>query len=68
MLVLSRKPGERIVLPGCDVTITVMAITNNRVRIGLSAPAQVQIHREEVWKRACAACEREERREGPSTM
>ena len=54
MLVLSRKIGERIVLPDFDVTITVTAISQNRVSLGISAPADVGIHREEVWKKLCA--------------
>ena len=53
MLVLSRKPGERIVLPACEVVITITAINNNRVCVGISAPDHVEIHREEVWKRVC---------------
>jgi carbon storage regulator len=51
MLVLTRKLGERIVLPSCEVTITVTAIAGNRVHMGISAPLHVKIHREEVWKR-----------------
>jgi len=60
MLVLSRKPGERIVLPGCEVTITVTAISNNRVCIGISAPPHVEVHRAEVWKRVCQEKENEQ--------
>jgi len=63
MLVLSRKPGERIVLPGCDVTITVTAISANRVCIGISAPPHVEIHRDEVWKRVCEEKREEKRKE-----
>jgi carbon storage regulator len=50
MLVLSRKKGERIVLPDCGVTLTVLAIAGNQVRLGVSAPPEVAIHREEVWQ------------------
>jgi carbon storage regulator len=50
MLVLSRKEGERIVLPGCDVTVTVVAVVGNKVRLGITAPPNVAVHREEVWK------------------
>jgi carbon storage regulator len=50
MLVLGRKVGERIVLPGCGVTVTVVAVRGNQVRLGVSAPAQVEVHREEVWR------------------
>ena len=49
MLVLSRKVGERIVIPECNLGITVVAIEGNRVRLGLSAPPDVAVYREEVW-------------------
>jgi carbon storage regulator len=51
MLVLSRKRGERIVVPGCSVTITVLAVEGNRVRLGIAAPAEVVVLREELWRR-----------------
>jgi carbon storage regulator len=52
MLVLSRKPGERIVIPQCDLTITVVAVEGNRVRLGITAPADVAVYREEL-RRSC---------------
>jgi carbon storage regulator len=54
MLVLGRKLGERIVVPNCELTITVVAIEGNIVRLGVEAPATTAIHREEVWRRICA--------------
>jgi carbon storage regulator len=51
MLVLSRKRGERIVIPGCAVTITIAAIKGNQVRLGIAAPAEVAILREELARR-----------------
>ena len=51
MLVLSRKPGERIVVPQCEVTITVLAVEGNTVRLGVSAPDEVAVYRDEVWRR-----------------
>ena len=48
MLVLSRKRGERIVIPGCSITITVAAVKGDRVRLGIAAPAEVAILRGEV--------------------
>jgi carbon storage regulator len=50
MLVLSRKPGERIVI-GDGVSVTVVAVGGDRVRLGICAPPATSIHREEVWKR-----------------
>jgi carbon storage regulator len=51
MLVLSRKVGETIVVPDCDLTITVVQVRGNRVRLGLCAPEDVTIDREEISKR-----------------
>jgi carbon storage regulator len=51
MLVLSRKPGERIVVPDCELVVTVLAIDGKTVRLGISAPAELAVHREEVWQR-----------------
>ena len=51
MLVLSRKRGERIVLPGCSVTITVVAVQGNTVRLGIAAPAEVAVLRQELVRR-----------------
>jgi carbon storage regulator len=47
MLVLSRKPGEKIVI-GNDITVTVVAVINNRVKLALDAPKQVPILRGEL--------------------
>ena len=62
MLVLSRKLGESIVLPDCQVTITVLAIHGNRIRLGVTAPPDIPVHRTEVWTRA-----REEDPQGNTT-
>jgi carbon storage regulator len=51
MLVLSRKLGERIVVPQCGLTITLTAIGGNTVRLGISAPDEIEVYREEVWRR-----------------
>jgi carbon storage regulator len=50
MLVLSRKVGERIVVPHIDLAITLVAIKGNVVRLGISAPEHVAVFREEVWQ------------------
>jgi carbon storage regulator len=47
MLVLSRKPGERIMI-GNDITVTVVRISPNTVRIGIEAPPHLNIVREEL--------------------
>ena len=51
MLVLSRRPGESIVLPDCRATVTVLGVDGNRVRLGITAPHDVCVHRSEVWAR-----------------
>ena len=49
MLVLSRKIGERILVPHCELAVTVLAVEGKTVRLGISAPAEVDVYREEVW-------------------
>jgi carbon storage regulator len=51
MLVLNRKRGQRIVIPSCSVTITVVEVEAGRVRIGIEAPAEVAVLREELAQR-----------------
>jgi carbon storage regulator len=48
MLVIARKPGERICL-GDDITITVLEVSGSSVRLGIDAPAEVPIFRHEIW-------------------
>jgi carbon storage regulator len=55
MLVLSRKLGERIVVPEIDLTLTVVAIEGNTVRLGITAPSEIGVYREELWQRVCAS-------------
>lgn len=53
MLVLTRKEGEEIVVPDCEITLTVLEISRSKVRVGVSAPSGVVVHRAEVWRRIC---------------
>jgi carbon storage regulator len=48
MLVLTRRPGQKIVLPGLDITIHVAAIKSGSVRIGIEAPPAVAVLRGEL--------------------
>lgn len=57
MLVLSRKVGERILLPQSDVSVSILRIRGNRVRVGICAPADVDVFRSEVWDRSKRAGE-----------
>jgi carbon storage regulator len=49
MLVLSRRVGESIVI-GDDVTVTVLEVRGDVVRVGVGAPRHVAVHREELWR------------------
>lgn len=51
MLVFTRKTGERIMVPRCDVTIEVLRIAGSRVRLGVSAPRNTAVHRAEILER-----------------
>lgn len=48
MLVLTRKRDERIVIGNGMITITVVEIVGNKVRIGIEAPKELSVHREEI--------------------
>jgi carbon storage regulator len=48
VLVLTRRANQSIVI-GRDVTVTVLEIRGDQVRLGISAPRSVSVHREEVW-------------------
>lgn len=51
MLVLSRKVGEQIVLSEGGITVVVLAVAGRRVKLGVEAPHDVSVHREETWAR-----------------
>ena len=50
MLILTRRVGETLVV-GDDVTVTVLGVKGNQVRIGVKAPRDVSVHREEIYER-----------------
>ncbi|MFL2482375.1 MAG: carbon storage regulator [Gammaproteobacteria bacterium] len=50
MLILTRRAGESLMI-GEDVSITVLGVKGNQVRIGIDAPKEVAVHREEIYDR-----------------
>jgi carbon storage regulator len=62
MLILTRRVGETVMI-GNDVTVTVLGVKGNQVRIGVNAPKDVAVHREEIYERI----KREEDPEGRSS-
>ena len=50
MLILTRRVGETVMI-GDDVTITVLGVKGNQVRVGINAPKKVAVHREEIFNR-----------------
>lgn len=53
MLILTRRPGE-VIMVGDEISVTVLGVKGNQVRLGINAPANIAVHREEIYIRVQA--------------
>jgi carbon storage regulator len=64
MLILTRRVGETVMI-GNEVTVTVLGVKGNQVRIGVNAPKDVAVHREEIYERIKREEDQESRSSAP---
>jgi carbon storage regulator len=66
MLILTRRVGETLMI-GNEVTVTVLGVKGNQVRIGVNAPKDVAVHREEIYERIKREEDHDSQSGAPST-
>ncbi len=64
MLILTRRSGEKIII-GDDVTVTVLGVKGHQVLIGIEAPLEIPVHREEIYQKILKERADKERADGP---
>ena len=67
MLILSRRVGESLII-GDDVVVTVLNISSGNIRIGVSAPREVAVFREEIYQRIAAGLDHDGQKPSPATV
>ena len=66
MLVLTRSSGERLIIGDGEITLTVLDVRGNQVRLGIDAPKHVTVHREEIYKKIKDGIDPHSEQEGQS--
>jgi carbon storage regulator len=66
MLILTRRVGETVMI-GNEVTVTVLGVKGNQVRIGVNAPKDVAVHREEIYERIKREEDQDSQSSAPAT-